>query len=56
MVYLSSLVAAALVATVSVSGIPLSARQDKPFSLKNGQDAQAQKYVETFETVDRVGY
>ena len=56
MLYLSSLVAAALAATVSVSGVPLSARQNKPFSLQNGKDAQTQKYVETFEIIDRVGY
>jgi len=41
MVHLSSLIAASLAATVSVSGFPLSARQAKPFTLQNGKDAQA---------------
>jgi hypothetical protein len=47
MVYFSSLVAASLAATLSVTGFPLSARQNS-FSLQNGLDAQAQKYVEIF--------
>ena len=55
MVYLSSLIAASLAASISVSAFPLSVRQDKPFTLQNGKDAQALKYVETFG-IDRVGY
>jgi hypothetical protein len=50
MVYLTSLIAASLAATISVSGRPLNARQAKAFTLQNGQDAQALKYVvETFD-------
>jgi len=45
MVYFSSLIAASLAATLSVSGFPLSARQTREFSLQNGLDAQEQKYV-----------
>lgn len=41
MVYFSSLLAASLAATLSVSAFPLSARQTKSFSLQNGLDAQA---------------
>jgi len=55
MVYLSSLIAASLAATISVSGRPLSARQNKPFTLKNGQDAQALKYVAVSD-MDWIGY
>ena len=54
MVYLSSLIAASLAATISVSGHPLSAREDHPFTLQNGQDAQALKYVAVFE-IDWIG-
>jgi len=49
MVYLSSLIAASLAATISVSGHPLSAREDQPFTLKNGQDVQSLKYVAVFD-------
>ena len=54
MVYISSLIAASFAATLSVSAFPLSARQTKEFSLQNGLDAQAQKYVEILE-IDRIG-
>ena len=49
MVYFSALIAASLAAILSVSAFPLSARQNKEFSLQNGLDAQAQKYVEILE-------
>ena len=54
MVYFSSLIAASLAATLSVSAFPLSARQVKAFTLQNGLDAQAQKYVEILE-INRIG-
>lgn len=53
MVYFSSLIAASFAATLSVSGFPLSARQNRAFSLQNGVDAQTQKYVE-FLYIDRI--
>jgi len=49
MVYLSSLIAASLAATISVSGYPLPGHQDQSFTLKNGQDAQSLKYVAVFD-------
>jgi hypothetical protein len=45
MVYFSAFFVASLAAILSVSGHPLSARQDKPFSLQNGLGAQQQKYA-----------
>jgi hypothetical protein len=54
MVYLSSFIAASLAATLSVSGAPLSTRQDRAFTLQNGLDAQALKYVDIFD-IDQIG-
>jgi hypothetical protein len=45
MVYFSAFIIASFAATLSVSAHPLSARQDKPFSLENGMEAQQRKYV-----------
>jgi len=44
MVYFSAFIVASFAATLSVSGHPLSARQDKPFSLENGKEAQQRNF------------
>jgi len=44
MVYFSAFIVTSLVATLSVSGHPLSVRQDKPFTLQNGKEAQQRNF------------